>query len=131
MAGLFDGEGHVGVNLDHRGRLSARLHICNTDRRVVELFAERYGGKIYSRPPTIGSRTIYEWYATGVRSNIAASELVEHCMVKKAQLAAYIALKAVIPSRGRTLTACESTARAGALAAFEQVATRYRLSQLN
>ena len=69
LAGLFDGEGNVGITERiHKERSNDRVHfipsinIINTDPNIPRDFAKLFGGKVTKRVRTQeGHRDIYRW----------------------------------------------------------------------
>lgn len=92
LAGIIDGEGCVGVY--HRagpryGRAggTARVYVCNTDRRILDWIAERFGGNVYtSRASTQpGWKTVYAWQATGKPAASVINEVLPYLVAKREQ----------------------------------------------
>jgi hypothetical protein len=55
VAGLFDGEGslsfHVGKTTDGRNTSSAHIRLANSNRQVLELVKQQFGGVIHTYQP--------------------------------------------------------------------------------
>lgn len=69
-AGLFEGEGTVTIaksgGVKRPTLTRTRVIIGNTDREVVDFFAERWGGRIRPRPPSSErARPSFEWALGG------------------------------------------------------------------
>lgn len=68
MAGFFDGEGSLGVWKTGRGYGYFSMQLTNTNRELVDLFFDRFGGSVTTRSPNIPSnklskKTQYIWKA--------------------------------------------------------------------
>ena len=76
MAGFFDGEGYVGLQILHNRNLSGipkialRLSVSNTDRRSLTPFADRFGGSIVrSSVAKPRRKQVYRWDQQGKRAH--------------------------------------------------------------
>jgi hypothetical protein len=74
-AGLFDGEGYVGIlprTRDSLTRYLASVVIANTDRTPLDWICEKFGGRVQvthpkPTPKETRRRTLYSWYIRGSR----------------------------------------------------------------
>ena len=98
MAGIFDGEGSVGISKVTRDkkrpnwapRYSAYVSFVNTDKESVELFRKTftptYQPIIEHQPPHTGYKTQYRWRTPGNKIVIEILEtLLPYLRVKKAR----------------------------------------------
>lgn len=65
MAGIFDGEGSVGITKTQprrytNPRYTARVMIGMTEKEIVQLFADRYGGSLLVER-VHGRKPVYRW----------------------------------------------------------------------
>jgi hypothetical protein len=62
-AGLFEGEGSIGINKPYRSNRGGllRVSVTNTDRDVVEFFHDRWEGSVGARKTPGGSRDAWIW----------------------------------------------------------------------
>lgn len=88
-AGLFDGEGHVEINM-HRQSLKTRLRIVNTDIRPLQFCLENFGGVIAAPKSQGRKRQLYTWTVYKQESVTFAERILPHCRVKHEQLRLYI-----------------------------------------
>lgn len=89
IAGLFDGEGCIGIYPNHKNyRIMVTLNNC--DKRPLEEFTERYGGTVIPS----GNGKNFTCYVVQLYSENAAAfleDIVEHLFIKKG--AAEVALE--------------------------------------
>lgn len=83
LAGLFDGEGSVGFYGNGK-YVAFTVEIKMTELEVIQLFAERFGGKVWERKPDReGYKTQYRWRMRGERARNAYFALEPYLRVKK------------------------------------------------
>src|SRR3990167_2616576 len=96
MAGIFDGEGSVGISKTTRDknhpnynpRYSAYVSMVNTNKEVVELFRKeftpQYQPIIEHQPPHTGYKTQYRWRTPGNQLVVHVLEtLLPYLRIKK------------------------------------------------
>lgn len=98
LAGLFDGEGTVGVyhrpeNPDgqYKTRVVAAVSMC--DKEPLSALAARFGGGLIEEKPTLAGRRLWKWYIVGCKAKEALGVFEALCLVKSAQ--ARLALEAI------------------------------------
>lgn len=81
-AGLFDGEGSIGIyqsqNAARKGRvnITLRAQLANSNKAVIDLFLARWGGYFYKNKPLKPThRVMYRWAA----SPSIAVKFIEDC----------------------------------------------------
>lgn len=91
-AGLFDGEGYVGIqntNNDRTGtRHRRRVTIVMCDPEPLEFLQERYGGRVYRRSTdSRGGRVTFGWHMTA-REDIDAflQDILPFSICKREQI---------------------------------------------
>lgn len=89
LAGLIDGEGHIGFNVNRQGNLSylrVCLEINMTYQPLIETLHEQLGGHYSNHVDTkINRKAQYRWRVVN-RQAISVIKLVHpHLIVKKAQ----------------------------------------------
>lgn len=60
IAGLFDGEGHIGFGAIRSG-LFIRVLVVNTDRKILEYLQECFGGDIHALTRKDGWKQAWQW----------------------------------------------------------------------
>ena len=96
MAGFMDGEGLITIGKQiRRNRPSpafrAYAGACNTNRRVLEIFPEYYGGKIYrvneKRTDEMGGKWAdqYQWYCPISSTKRFLLDILPYLRLKKKQ----------------------------------------------
>ena len=96
LAGAVDCDGHVCIHLSRRPapsqrftspRYSCEIVVTNTDIRLMDLFVETFGGRIYTRRKVKEHhKTTYTWKATGLKALAVARELARYSRIKRLQL---------------------------------------------
>lgn len=101
MAGFFDGEGCVTVITQRRkGRrapdIIPRVSVTNVDRRVLDSFAELFGGNVFEVKVRGARKRAYRWDAPRARAVLRTfvQTLRPHVIIKADQLDALSALLA-------------------------------------
>lgn len=93
VAGLFDGEGCVNVQIKKGGRLvRAQLSMTNTSRKIVTIMQEVFGGSVCVRKPN-GRKVTGVWTVSGAEAERAADLLSRFCTEKKFQLESFVKLR--------------------------------------
>lgn len=89
MAGLIDGEGHIGIKSDstkkqYRTYYYERISIANTCKEVVDMFSGEFGGYVYlHKPSKLSDNSYWTWEVTNTKARIAISKLMPYLVVKK------------------------------------------------
>ena len=69
VAGIIDGEGCLIISKSDRGSYDnyyGRIHVKNTDRRLMKWLVEHFGGNIHVHKPKSEKHSIaYSWYFSG------------------------------------------------------------------
>lgn len=66
-AGIFDGEGSIYLSRRYNGTLIVK--VVNTDRRLCQLFSDRWGGTVYEIESKVSNhKTIYRWSLYGKKA---------------------------------------------------------------
>jgi hypothetical protein len=92
-AGLFDGEGYVGLAKDG-ARLRLRLEVSGCYKPALEKLAERWGGIVYKdKRKDPAWRTEWKWHLGG-RGDIAhfLSEVQPYLLEKRSQVGLVLAM---------------------------------------
>ena len=89
LAGFFDGEGYVGVKYQAPGHHMLQASVTNNYRPVLELYLERYGGRIYqpqlpSQPEKEG-KLAWTWKVYGQGVIDMLRELLPYLVGKREQ----------------------------------------------
>ena len=99
-AGLFDGEGHVGVqaNTYKRGRnCTTIMSITMTDSEALREFEKRYAGTFcIPNRKTPSGRQIYRWCASGTLAETFARRILPHVLVKGPQIEVLLRVRKTI-----------------------------------
>ena len=92
LAGLFDGEGYVGIvkagqRKDTSGIYSANLFFGNTSKYVVQLWQNTFGGIIHTENPrNKRCKPFYRWEIRGTFALPILKELLPYTLIKRPQL---------------------------------------------
>ena len=98
MAGIFDGEGWVGVNCSkpygaHKSpRYTLQMGVANTYIPVLEMFVDEFGG--YIKKQSKANKQCYSWRASSHRAKLVLETLMPYLKIKKEQ--AIIAIEYII-----------------------------------
>jgi hypothetical protein len=69
LAGIIDGEGCLIISKSDRGSYDnyyGRIHVKNTDRRLMKWLVEHFGGNIHVHKPKSEKHSVaYSWYFSG------------------------------------------------------------------
>jgi hypothetical protein len=69
LAGIIDGEGCLIISRSDRGTYNnyyARIHVKNTDKRLMKWLVENFGGNIHVHKPKSEKHSVaYSWYFAG------------------------------------------------------------------
>lgn len=99
LAGLFDGEGTVGVYSTNKGTTdNLKLSIANTFVPVLDQIKIQYGGNIYKR-----AGTCFAWHMDGIKVRTFIETILPYAIIKQEQLnlaIAYLDTFPVVPYRG-------------------------------
>lgn len=106
LAGLFDGEGWVGItNTALATRADSyvlRMAVVMVDREPVALFHARWGGNLYAlTPKNPRHREQFKWQATGDKAVTALEAMMPFLTVKHEQAELGIAFQARKIGTGR------------------------------
>lgn len=83
LAGFFDGEGSISVNVNRKlGRWALRLTCHQVNPRPLQLLQEVFGGSIRMTYRIGNQRSIFEWVASGVAGSEALRVLRPYLRVK-------------------------------------------------
>lgn len=95
MAGFVDADGSISIStVAKRKRYIPKITVCNCDQRVVELFSNKFGGKVRKRTwKNKNWRPNYEWTLTCKKASSVIEKLFPYLQIKKRQ--AKLVLKAV------------------------------------
>lgn len=89
-AGIFDGEGCVGIwgNPHVKSRaLMLHVHITNTNKEVLDLFAKRFGSTVQLRKPaTRKHQAIYRWAINSDHAISFLDQVYQFLVIKKEQV---------------------------------------------
>lgn len=86
-AGLFDGEGHVGVmggNNDRTHQLRVSVSMC--DPEPLDFLQERYGGNVQKRIRPGRHRWVFDYYVTGGKAIDLLTDILPHSKGKFRQV---------------------------------------------
>lgn len=100
LAGFFDGEGTVGVYRLQTG-FRLRCSVANTERVAVDVFHERYGGKIRSRHyrNDLKWKPAWIWELDFRNAVVFLEEMLPYLIVKKLQAQIALELYKLVPPR--------------------------------
>lgn len=70
LAGIIDGEGSLIVSRSNRGSYMnyyGRIHVKNTDYRLIKWLLDHFGGNVHHHPPAdlVKHKIAYSWYFSG------------------------------------------------------------------
>lgn len=95
LAGIFDGEGYIGISINHRGprngrdaavEYQARIVIVNTSLKLMKWLITNFGGVYYSRQKTEGWRLSYNWEPKGAHNKeLLLLGILPYLQIKKEQ----------------------------------------------
>ena len=87
IAGFFDGEGSISTGKGRYVRLA--ISIENTDLRILELIAQKLGGRPTLRKPRHNEkptwRRRWEWHLCGNKAATVLIRLLPHLQIKREQ----------------------------------------------
>lgn len=96
LAGILDGEGHVGIHLEKRQGYHyavARIAVGMTNEAAVRALARVFGGTAKKRPPGLrGRKPVFLWQVTNKLATKVAKTLLPYLVVKAPQAACIVAL---------------------------------------
>jgi len=96
LAGIVDGEGHVGIHLEHRRGYKfavARIAVGMTNEATVRALAQTFGGTVKERLPGLrGRKPLFLWQVTNKLATRVAKTLLPYLVVKAPQAACIVAL---------------------------------------
>jgi hypothetical protein len=92
FAGLFDGEGHVGLHLRSVDNgIDTTLVITNTHRNVFLPLLPEFGGAIKTRQKTASHhRQVYHWQACGMNAERFARAIRPYSIIKAEEIDFYL-----------------------------------------
>ncbi len=91
LAGIIDGEGCLIISRSDRGNYKnyyGRIHVKNTDKRLMKWLVDHFGGNIHLHPPKSDKHAIaYSWYFSGNAKSkeIFLLALMPYLIVKREQ----------------------------------------------
>jgi hypothetical protein len=86
LAGYFDGEGSVCMQISNKNYRCPSLKICvfSGDKEVVELFGATFGGNVHQvKPRGNDKRQVYSWTACGSKAQAILKQLLPFLIAKK------------------------------------------------
>lgn len=91
LAGLFDGEGSVGITCRHEVGKSARhllqVSMSNTCLRVLEACRDHFGGCIHQvKPSALSRKTCWSWGVSAIKAGAFLDYIREDSIIKKEQI---------------------------------------------
>ena len=93
MAGLFDGEGTVGIQKQKSKTSKAgytyvmRVRLAISDRWIIEWFRMAWGGNVHFRKPSkIGWLTIWVWQVNGKNAIDFLTAIKPYAILKQSQI---------------------------------------------
>lgn len=90
MAGIIDGEGHIGIYGSFSTKLSKhkshylRVSVGNNCEELLRMFQDRLGGGLSSETPLKG-KIIWRWHIAGDRAEKLLKDILPYLIVKKMQ----------------------------------------------
>lgn len=92
LAGIIDGEGTLLISRSNRGsylNYYGRIHVKNTDYRLIKWLVENFGGNVHKNTPTDPEKhaVAYSWYFSGDAHDkeILLLALMPYLIVKREQ----------------------------------------------
>lgn len=85
IAGLFDGEGYVGItvaNASHR----LTVAITNTSDEIMNFLQSRYGGSVCKKQRVDGWKIAYEWYLRNENAYNFLLKIKQFSIIKKERI---------------------------------------------
>ena len=101
FAGLFDGEGSIGIyfTVSNKHTPAQTVNITNTDIRVLARAKTLFGGQVYAHMPNRVKPT-WRWHISGLKAGRFLAAIMPHLVIKKSQAEVYLALLSSL-SRGK------------------------------
>jgi hypothetical protein len=106
MAGLLDGEGHIGIAL-RKNLISGhilRIEISNTNKAMIDWILPRFDGHGVIRKDRWGEgnrKDSYVWYADNRKAVRLLKMLIPYLVLKKEQAEIAVYFQSSIPAQGR------------------------------
>jgi hypothetical protein len=92
LAGIIDGEGSLIISRSNRGTYNnyyGRIHVKNTDYRLIQWLLNNFGGNVHDSPPKdiVKHSKAYSWYFSGDAHDkeVLLLALMPYLIVKKDQ----------------------------------------------
>ena len=86
IAGLFDGEGHVMINVSH-GYTRLRVGIANNDIRVLKLVKRVYGGAVHKHSRQSKRHVLgYQWELANKSSKKFLEDILKFSIIKRERI---------------------------------------------
>lgn len=86
LAGILDGEGHIGIVSNSQGRYSVRIQVGNTHFGLIKSLHENYGGWVdHVTPRNPKWRPFGLWYISGGEAVNLLARVEPFLVVKKLQ----------------------------------------------
>lgn len=103
-AGIIDGEGCIRVNKQGTRRHVVRVHVTNTDLRLVNWLRERFGGYIWTEDGHYmpNAKIRHVWEVSALKAAAFLEIVYPYLMLKKEQAEIALALQATKQRRGPT-----------------------------
>jgi predicted transcriptional regulator len=99
LAGVFDGEGYVGVNVMQGGYMGVRLSVTNNNRGVLELFQQQFDGRIATPNAKGAGGASWTWQLYGPKAIVFLKSIQPFVVIKKPQVD--LAVQFPIGAKGR------------------------------
>lgn len=109
LAGIIDGEGHVGAHCQRAGTGGRRsdswvafVSVSNTDRRLLDWLADRFGGAVTPvKPGTLLSKPSWLWKREGRSAEPLLRAALPYLVLKREQADAALAILDTAENVGR------------------------------
>jgi hypothetical protein len=84
LAGILDGEGHLGMYSRGQGRKKLRpvMEVKMTDKQVIELLAATFGGSVYKTALVPGRKQQWRWRIKDNRALGAHKAMLPYLRIK-------------------------------------------------
>jgi hypothetical protein len=107
MAGIVDGEGHIGVHRNGR-HIASAFAVSNTDPRMMKWIQDRFGGTCCkAKRDWRGNKDLYHWRCYGDLAERVIRAIYPYLVIKREQADIYFAFRQTVsksrPKRGQHL----------------------------
>lgn len=103
-AGIVDGEGHIRIGQDSRGRWMLQLSVGNTDKMMVEILKGLFGGAVNGPYLPKKGRACYQWSVSTKRAGEVLEKLLPVLVTKRAQASVAIQFQRTMAPTGKGRT---------------------------